>query len=310
MWWNTGKNNDILLFWDGKKGGTMWGKKFWGKEIWWIAAGTFLMAVAVNLVYEPLEMVPGGISGAAILIQKLTERWIPGGIPVWSLNFILNIPIFIWGITVKGKNFIWKSILANMLFSLSMFILPVSPVEKEDYLLAAVVGGGLTGTGIGLVFAAGYSTGGTDLLSSILQKYIPYYSVAGILFVLDAVIILAGALTFGIDRAIYAGIAVYFSSRIMDAILSGLRVGKQVFIISDSSREISQLIMDQLGRGVTELEGRGMFSGREKPVLLCVVGRRQIAKLLKIVRGADSAAFVIISEAREVLGEGFSEMVS
>ena len=81
----------------------MWGKKFWGKEIWWIAAGTFLMAVAVNLVYEPLEMVPGGISGAAILIQKLTERWIPGGIPVWSLNFILNIPIFIWGITVKGK---------------------------------------------------------------------------------------------------------------------------------------------------------------------------------------------------------------
>lgn len=272
--------------------------------------GTFLMAVAVNLVYEPLQMVPGGISGAAILIQKLTERWVQGGVPVWALNFILNIPIFIWGIAVKGKNFIWKSLLANILFSLSLFILPVSPVAKEDYLLAAVVGGGLTGVGIGMVFASGYSTGGTDLLSSILQKYMPYYSVAGILFVLDALIILAGALTFGISRAIYAGIAVYLSSRIMDGILSGLRVGKQVFIISDSSREISRSIMDQLGRGVTELEGKGMFSGREKPVLLCVVGRRQIAKLLKIVRNTDPAAFVIISEAREVLGEGFSEMIS
>ena len=288
----------------------MWKKRFWLAELPVLIAGVTLMAMAVNLVYEPLGMVPGGFSGMAILLEHISANYTGVGIPVWCINLLLNIPIFIWGFFAKGREFIVKSLIANLLFSMMLFLIPVMPVGTEDFFLAAVVGGVLTGAGIGLVFIRGYSTGGTDLLGSLINRYYPQFSVASILFLADALIIFAGALSFGIDKAVYATVAVYLASKVMDGILSGLNRSKQVFIISGNWQAIAEEIMDKLQRGVTEISAKGHYSGMTRPVLLCVIGKRQIGTLLSVVRGKDAAAFVIITDAREVLGEGFGKMES
>lgn len=279
------------------------------KKYGWIIVGTLLMALAVKIVYEPMNMVTGGVSGIGIILRKITENYIPGGIPVWLTNLALNIPIFIWGYFVKGKSFLRYTFLANLFFSFFLMILPVVTIPEKDYVLSALLGGGLNGAGLGCVFLTGNSTGGTDLLSSILQKYFRHYSVAQILFFLDTLIILSGVVVFGVSCGAYAVIAVFLSSKIMDGILSGLKVGKQVWIISEHYREISQSIMRELHRGVTCLEGTGMYSEKTKKVLLCVAGKREIVKIVDLVAQIDPGAFVIIQDAREVMGEGFQEII-
>lgn len=286
----------------------MWGKKFWCHELWYLLLGTAFMGTAVNIVYDPMGMVPGGFSGASILLERLSAGVIKGGIPVWLFSLLLNIPVFIWGFFLKGREFMLKSLLANLLFTIMLYIIPIVAVARKDYFLAAITGGVLNGTGIGLVFAAGYSTGGTDLLGSLIQRFLPYYPVARILFILDAIIIVAGALYFGIDKAVYATVSIYLTTKIMDNILSGLHVSKQVMIISAEYQEISTDIMRQMGRGVTELKAVGGYSRKERPALLCIVGRKQTRKLLQIVRKYDTSAFVIISDVKEVLGEGFGNI--
>lgn len=272
-----------------------------------IVFGTFLMALAVNLVYEPMHMVTGGVSGLAIAVKELTGRWIKGGIPVWLTNFLVNIPIFLWGYQTKGKDFLRNTIFANICFSIFLLALPVVTISHKDYFLSAVLGGVLTGIGLGCVFATGSSTGGTDLLSSIVHEYFPLYPVSKLLFVFDAVIILMGAVIFGVFSTSYAVIAVFLTSKIMDEILSGLKVGKQIWIISDKYQKISREIMQQIDRGVTGVEARGMYTDRSKKMLFCVVEKRQVIPVVDIVRKNDERAFVIIQDVREIMGEGFGK---
>lgn len=198
-----------------------------------------------------------------------------------------------------------KSFIANLIFSAMLYAIPEQPVAEGDFVMAAIVGGVLTGAGIGLVFATGYSTGGTDLLGSLICTYYPHISVANALFVIDSVIIVAGAFYFGVDKAIYATAAVFVSSKVMDAILSGMTQSKQILVISKKWQDIAEEIMTSLNRGVTQIKAKGVYSGQERPVLLCVIGKRQTGQLLQAVRKHDTSAFVIITEAREVLGEGF-----
>ena len=161
-----------------------------------ILIGTLCMAMAVNFVYEPMHMVTGGVSGTAIIIKGLSMNWSDFEIPVWMTNILLNIPIFLWGYFVRGKRYLRVTFVANLLFTLFLFCIPVIPIRQKDYFLAALYGGILNGTGLGLVFSTGYSTGGTDLLSSILHKYMPQVPIARILFCLDAAVIAAGIFTF------------------------------------------------------------------------------------------------------------------
>lgn len=272
-----------------------------------IIAGTFLMALAVNFVFEPMHMVTGGISGLSILIKEVTQPYYEGGVPVWLSNLAINIPIFVWGYFVKGKGFLGYTFFANLSFSFFLLVLPVVAIQAKDYILAAFYGAVLTGAGLGLVFATGYSTGGTDLLSSILHNYFKGYSVAFILFVLDAVIIALGIVVFGIPTAAYAIIAVFVASKIMDTILSGLKIGKQVWIISEHYQEISDDIIQKLERGVTCIYAQGMYSKDDKMVLLCVVGKREIVPIIRLIRQRDESAFVIVQDAKEIMGEGFGK---
>lgn len=290
----------------------MWKQLTW-KQYFSIFLGTTLMAMAVNLIYEPMGLVTGGVSGAAILIKKLTGMldgnipFFKDGIPVGITNLLLNIPIFIAAWKCKGKEFILRTLLANTWFTFMLLVIPECTLVEKDYLLAALVGGVLTGAGLGLVFMTGTSTGGTDLLAVVINRRLSYMSVARILFVVDSLIVFAGALMFGVYSAIYAVLAVFVASKVMDAIAEGLKFAKLVYVISDAYEEISQDVMDVLGRGNTVIDAKGMYRGEERKMLLCVMGRKEIGVFMSIVSRHDKNAFMIVTDAKEVLGEGFIE---
>ena len=277
---------------------------------WWmtyllLTAGTFFMAVGINVIYEPLSMVTGGFSGIGILVKKLTQtaRW--SGIPVGMTTLLLNIPLFIWGYSQKGKAFVKKTVYAASCFSFFLLIIPTFDIVKQDYLMAALVGGLLNGTGIGLVFSQGASTGGSDLLSVLTAKILPGLSASERLILIDTLIVAAGVFIFGLEIGLYAVVAVFVTGKVSDAILDGLKFAKIAYIISDHPEEISEHILRELGRGLTGLEGQGMYSEKHKMVLMCVVSKKEAVLLKDIVKNADNEAFLILSEAKEVLGEWF-----
>lgn len=277
---------------------------------WWmtyllLTAGTFFMAVGINVIYEPLSMVTGGFSGIGILVKKLTQtaRW--SGIPVGMTTLLLNIPLFIWGYSQKGKVFVKKTVYAASCFSFFLLIIPTFDIVKQDYLMAALVGGLLNGTGIGLVFSQGASTGGSDLLSVLTAKILPGLSASERLILIDTLIVAAGVFIFGLEIGLYAVVAVFVTGKVSNAILDGLKFAKIAYIISDHPEEISEHILRELGRGLTGLEGQEMYSEKHKMVLMCVVSKKEAVLLKDIVKNADNEAFLILSEAKEVLGEGF-----
>lgn len=273
-----------------------------------IIVGTLLMAVSVNIVYEPLQMVTGGLSGLAIVIKKVTGTFIEGGVPLWLTNLLLNIPLFITAIIVRGKTFVKHALFAEVSFTAALALVPTSfNFIGQDYLLAAVFGGVIGGTGIGLVFAANASTGGTDLMAMIIHKFKPYYSVPRILTVVDGIVVIVGIISFGITKALYAIIAVYITAKISDSILEGLKFAKMAYIISDEYERIAEKIMVELDRGVTGLSATGMYSNRDKKMLFCVVSKKEIVEIKELVAEVDPKAFIIVSDAREVMGEGFRE---
>ena len=163
------------------------------------------------------------------------------------------------------------------------------------------------GVGIGLVFLSQATTGGTDLIAAIIQHFWRHYSIADIMQIIDAVIVLAGAYLFGIQMALYAVISIYLVSKVSDGIIEGLKFSKAAFIITQKPDELSQILMNELSRGVTGLSAKGMYSGEEKNMLFCVVSRKEIVQLKELTLTLDPDAFVIVTDVREVLGEGFIE---
>ncbi len=265
-----------------------------------ITIGTFLMGLGTRLIYEPMSMVTGGFSGIGIILEALFK------IPLWATTFLFNVPLFLLARKSHGKEFLVKSLYAMLTFSLALALIPLSEAKEEDFLMASLLGGALHGVGLGLVFSAGSSTGGTDLLSTLLHPLFPVMRLANILGIVDGLIVVAGMLIFGIRTALYSIVAVFVTSKIMDGVTAGMRYAKVMYIISDDSHQIADIIMNQLKRGVTALRGSGMYSGQEKQILMCVVSRREAVSMVKYVKEIDERAFVIVADAREVMGEGFS----
>lgn len=272
-----------------------------------IVIGVFLTAASVNIVYEPIGMVTGGVSGLAIVIKAYTEGFINGGIPVWITNTVINIPLFIATWVILGRKAILKTLFASALFSIALYLVPSFDMQYKDLLLAAVFGGVLGGTGLGLVFATYATTGGTDLLSVIVHRYFKHVSVAKMLMVIDGVVVILGAMAFGIRKAAYAVIAVYITGKVMDGILEGLKFAKLAYIISDQYEEIAKEILIDIDRGVTGISTTGMYLKKERKMLFCVVSKKEIIQIKDIVAKKDPKAFVIVSDVREVMGEGFIE---
>lgn len=272
-----------------------------------ILIGALLMAVSVNVIYEPMGLVTGGVSGLAIVVKYLTEDMIAGGFPLWLFTIICNIPLFVIAARIKGLKFLISALFGTVTFILALILVPIYDLKIDDYLLGAIMGGVIGGIGIGLVFSAQASTGGTDLLASVIHTTKKHISIPQILNIVDGFVILVGALVFGIGNALYATIAVFMTSKISDGILEGLKFAKMAYIISDQYKEIADAIMHQIGRGVTGVSATGMYSNSDKKMLFCVVSKKEIVKIIEIAQKVDAKSFVIISDVREVMGEGFIE---
>jgi len=266
-----------------------------------MVVGAFIMGFAIKNMYDPVGLVTGGVSGIAIILKRLA------GVPLWITNTVLNLPLFLAAWKVKGWQFIKNTAVATIALSVSLYVIPEMKFLTEDVFLAALFGGILSGLGTGLVFMASATTGGTDTLAALIQRKLRHYSLAKIMQVLDGMVVLAGATVFGIPYALYAFIAIYALSKVSDGILEGLNFSKQAFIISERYQEIGNAIMTRMNRGATAIDAVGMYSGIGRKLVFCVVSKKEIVRLREIVQEFDKQAFVIVSDVREVFGEGFIE---
>lgn len=288
---------------------------FW-KNSFLIVFGSFLTAASINVFMVPYKIAPGGVSGIATVIYYLSNQKLPVG----TIMLILNVPLFILGFRFIGRKFILRTFISTIL--LSVFIDSLEPYTKyfvENYLvklepipsvpdlfLYSIFGGFLMGLGLGLVFKAGATTGGSDLAARIVNHFIINLTMGQLILIIDTAIIICATIAFNsFHLGMYAIITLYISSKVIDSVLEGVNYAKSVLIISDKADEIASNIMDIMDRGVTALKGIGMYTGKEKNVLLCVLHRGQLQQLKEMVMEIDGNSFMILTDIREVLGEGF-----
>lgn len=286
------------------------------KDYLWIIIGSLITAAAINVFLVPYKIAPGGVTGIATVIYYLSG----GRFPVGTTMLILNIPLFIGGIKFIGGKFAIRTLFSTIFLSVvidttepfTRFVVEQYLMKMQDtpsypdLMLYSIFGGFLMGLGLGLVFRSGATTGGTDLGARIVHHFAPHFTMGQILLAIDTAVIIFAAVTFNsIPLGLYAIITLYISSKVIDAILEGVSFAKSVFIISDQADEIARQILTDLDRGVTGLRGIGMYTGKEKNVLFCVLHRNQLPLLKQIVKQTDERAFVILTDIREVVGEGF-----
>jgi uncharacterized membrane-anchored protein YitT (DUF2179 family) len=261
-----------------------------------IVLGCLLTALSFNLFFIPNQIAPGGLSGIATVLYYLFR------FPVGITTLVLNIPLFISGIRQLGGHFGIRTLLATILLSVFIDLVKV-PALTDDSLLAAIYGGFLMGLGLGIIFRMNATTGGTDLFAKIIHRHFPSISVAWVLFAVDFLVVLAAAIFLGPSRGLYAIVSLALSARVIDLVQEGLNTAKAFFIISDHSEAISQRIIEEMDRGVTILAGTGAYTGNPKSVILCVVSRTQITQVKGLINEVDPAAFVLVADVREVMGD-------
>ena len=265
-----------------------------------ILVGLIFCALGFNLFLIPNNIAAGGFTGIAQLINSVT------GFPVGTVALVLNVPLFLVSMKSLGLRFGIRSLAATIGFSLLLDNLHV-PVITHDLWLSTVYGGLVSGLGFGLILRGSATTGGTDMLASLIHRLIPSIRVSVGMFIIDGLVILASAFVYDTAAAMYALICILISNVVIDFVLEGPNSSHSFFIISDKSDEIASRIMQELDRGVTGLEGMGMYSHQHKRVLLCVVSRMETVTLRRIVFSVDPRAFVISAKAHDTYGEGFKE---
>ncbi len=266
-----------------------------------IVLGVLVMSVSYNMFLVRAKIAPGGVSGAATIIFHLSN----GKLPVGAVSLVFNLPLFLLGWKQEGREFILKTLLSTVLLSLALDLIPL-PEVTNDKLLSALFGGAVLGLGLGLVILGGATTGGTDLAAKMLQRKIPRLSMPWVLFGLDMVVILAAAIAFEPQDGLYALLTIYVSTKVMDAVMEGSRSARAFMVISPKSCTIAKRILAEIERGVTCWDATGMYSGSQVNVLYCVVSSREIIQVKHIIKSEDPNAFVVITDAHEVGGEGFT----
>lgn len=266
-----------------------------------ILLGLLCCSAAYNLYLIPNSIAAGGFTGIGQLINS-SFPWISVGM----ISALLNIPLFILSMKSLGLRFGIRSLLAMLGLSLFIDCIPF-PVATDDMLLATVFGGALGGVGFGLVLRGSATTGGSDMLASLIHRHVPTVRVSVGIFAVDGLVIIASAFVFDQTAAMYALICTFLMNVVVDVVLEGPNSAHSYFVISDQAEAIAQRVMDEMERGVTAFAARGMYSGKDKQVLLCVVNRFEAMTLRRIIFSVDPTAFVVANKAHEVLGEGFKE---
>lgn len=269
-----------------------------------ITLGSACYALGFVWCYAPNGIAFGGLTGVAQIVNYLVPA-----LPIGVTVIVLNVPLFILGWKLIGGRLLVSSLYAMFISSVFIDLLtPLRVWEPMEPLLACIFGGLLLGLSLGLIFQQGATTGGTDLMARLLKLKLAWLPMGKLLMGIDLAVILAVAAAFRtLNAALYGLVALYISTIVMDGVLYGLDNAKVAYIISDQNKEISDVLVKEMDRGVTILHGQGAYTGAEKNVLMCAFKQREIAAIKAAVKGIDPAAFVIVCNAHEVLGEGFRD---
>lgn len=270
-----------------------------------MTAGTAIYALGVSLFLDPNGLAPGGVTGISIILSRIV------GMGTGTLIFLINIPILLIGLWKFGFRFILSTAYCTILTSLFTNLLAAFDAVTADLFLAALAGSALMALGMGLVFKAGATTGGMDIVVKLLRLKMPHMKTGALFLTMDAIVVSVSALLFrNIERALYAGLAVFINSVVLDVVLYGRDGAKLIYIISDRFEAITGRLLGELEIGVTYVNGMGAYSGRKKNVIMCVIHKQLSPKVEKIVKEEDPMAFLIITRATEIYGEGYKNIFS
>lgn len=263
--------------------------------------GGALYSIGIMCFITPSQISPGGVTGISAMLSQVafftTGQW----------TLILNIPLVIIGFKKFGGRFIWKTALVTLINSVLLDVVKVFlPGYTGDRLLAAIFGGLFSGAGMAIVMLRGATTGGIDIAAKLLNAKYPHFSMGRLMLLIDAVIVVAAALFYrNAETAMYSVVAIFTSSAVMDSLLYGADKGKMVFIVTTHPKHMSDSIFKSAKRGVTVVDTVGGYTGRQRSMLITAARRQDVAAILSSVKSCDPAAFVIVAEAGEILGEGF-----
>ena len=265
--------------------------------------GTLIMAIGIEQFLLPNQLSTGGFSGIGTVIYYTM------GISVGTTMLVLNIPLFIIAYFKVGKKFFINAVIGTFLLSYSLNIFQNIDSVTDDRVLACLYGSVIVGIGTAIVLKANGSTGGTELLANVIRIYKPQMKTGTLMIIFDTLIVIANTIFFReIEVALYSALAIYIMGKILDIFFEGIDFAKMLLIISPKWEQISDAINKELRRGSTSLYGKGMYKKQEKNILLCVMSRAEIREARRIIEKIDSSAFIVITNAREVYGEGFKEV--
>ncbi len=282
-----------------------------------ITFGAGITGLAINIFLVPYKIAPGGLSGLATVIYYLSN----GKLPVGTVMLVINIPLFLLGYKFIGRHFFIRTLYGTVILSViidltetfmadlakKLLINEAGNASTPDILLYSIIGGFLSGIGLGIVLKMEATTGGTELAAKLLNRPIKNLTIGQILLSIDALIIIFAIIAFkSVLIGLYSLVSLFITTKVIDALVEGVDYARAVLIISEHQEEIAKRIINDMDRGVTELKGRGVYSGKDKNVLLCVLSRNEIQHLKEIVHSIDTNAFMILADVREVLGEGFN----
>lgn len=275
------------------------------KKIILIVAASIIYAAGVTLFLDKKDIVPGGVTGMAMIINRFTQ------IEIGTIIFMFNVPLLIIGAWKFGWKFMFTTLLSIAVSSVFMNIFTFMKPPTEDTLLISLTGGGLVAIGLGYIFKAGATTGGTDIIVNLIRLKYKHITTGRVFLIVDVIVILLFLILFGnVDSALYSVIAVLVCTEILDMILYGKDEAKLLYIISKSEEKENTLVksfLDELGVGVTYLKGFGAYKNKEKKVIMCAVKKQQLPKAKELVHAIDSSAFMIVTSATEILGEGYKK---
>lgn len=267
-----------------------------------IVIGTALIAGSTSLFLLPNQLSSGGFSGIATIVYYLLE------IPLGTTILVLNIPLFVMSLIKNGKHFFINAIAGTAGLSIFLNIFEKLKPITTDRFLACIYGGIIAGIGTAIVLKANASTGGTDLLTQIIKAYKPNIRISNLLVILDTIIVITNVIFFKeLEIGLYSAITIYIMGKMLDIFFEGIDFAKMVYIISPRNEEIAKQIGEKIKRGSTSIYGKGMYKKKNIEVLFCVASRGEVREIRKIVNEIDNSAFIVITNAREVFGEGFKE---
>ena len=266
-----------------------------------VTVGSIVFAIGMQMFAVPNQIAPGGVSGLAVALNYLT------GVSVGTWSFLINIPLLLLGYFLLGKHFTLSTLVSVTILSAIMNIVELMvPAYSGDILLASLFSGVLIGAGLALVFLRGSTTGGTDIISRLIQRRHPHMPMGKLMLAIDVVVILFSALVFRkIEVVLYSLVTVYISAHTIDSVLYGVERGKLVYIVSSNAWEIADKIMQELDRGCTMLKGIGCYTRAESDIVMIALRRQQYHLVKEIAHETDPNSFLIVTDSAEVLGEGF-----